>query len=457
MTAREIAAAVRGGTRSALAVAEETLAAIGARDKVTNAFTAVTAARALATARAIDATIAAGRDPGPLAGVPYAVKNLCDIAGLPTLAGSKINRERAAATADAAVIRRLDAAGAVLVGALNMGEYAYDFTGENAHDGPSRNPHDPTRMSGGSSGGSGAAVGAGLVPLAVGSDTNGSIRVPSSLCGIFGVKPTFGRVSRAGSFPFVASLDHLGPFARTTADLALAYDVLQGYDPTDPVSADRPSEPAAGALAQGAEGLRIALADGYFEAMATPPALEAVRRAAAALGVTRRVSVPEVEAARAAAFVITAVEGAALHAERLRARPQDFDPATRDRFLAGLLVPGQWYVRAQRLRRHYQRAMRALFHDIDILLTPATPCPAPLLGQQTMEIGGATVPVRANLGLFTQPFSFIGLPAAVAPIPLDPLPVGVQIVAAPWREADALRVAAALEAAGVAKAPAAPL
>jgi aspartyl-tRNA(Asn)/glutamyl-tRNA(Gln) amidotransferase subunit A len=187
--------------------------------------------------------------------------------------------------------------------------------------------------------------------------------------------------------------------------------------------------------------------------MATPPAREAARRAAAALGVTRRVSVPEVEAARAAAFVITAVEGAALHAERLRTRPQDFDPATRDRFLAGLLVPGQWYVRAQRLRRHYQTAMVALFREIDILLTPATPCSAPLLGQETMEIGGATVPVRANLGLFTQPFSFIGLPAAVAPIPLDPLPVGVQIVAAPWREADALRVAGALEAAGVARAP----
>jgi aspartyl-tRNA(Asn)/glutamyl-tRNA(Gln) amidotransferase subunit A len=165
------------------------------------------------------------------------------------------------------------------------------------------------------------------------------------------------------------------------------------------------------------------------------------------------VSVPEVEAARAAAFVITAVDGAALHEQRLRTRPQDFDPATRDRFLAGLLVPGHWYVRAQRLRRRYQAQMQALFREIDILLTPATPCAAPLLGQDTMTIGGATVPVRANLGLFTQPFSFIGLPAAVAPIPLDPLPIGVQIVAAPWREVDVLRVAAALEALGVARAP----
>ncbi len=173
-----------------------------------NAFTAVTAERARSRAAANPA--------GPLAGVPFAVKNLIDVAGLPTLAGSKINREHPPADADATLIARLEAAGAMLVGALNMGEYAYDFTGENSHDGPSRNPHDTTRMTGGSSGGSGGAVAGGLVPIALGSDTNGSIRVPSSFCGIFGLKPTYGRLSRAGSFPFVASLDHLGPFARNT-------------------------------------------------------------------------------------------------------------------------------------------------------------------------------------------------------------------------------------------------
>src|SRR5204863_2825537 len=174
-------------------------------------------------------------------------------------------RDLSAASRDATLIERLEAAGAVLVGALNMGEYAYDFTGENVHDGPSRNPHDPTRMSGGSSGGSGSAVGGALVPLALGSDTNGSIRVPSSFCGIFGLKPTYGRLSRARSFPFVASLDHLGPFARTTRDLALAYDAMQGDDPDDPVCADRPAEPTTSALGRGAEGLRIAVAGGYFE------------------------------------------------------------------------------------------------------------------------------------------------------------------------------------------------
>jgi len=204
LSASEIAQAVTGRKISALSATEAALARIAKHDPVLNSFTDVTADRARAKARAIDAAIAAGKNPGPLAGVPYAVKNLFDVQGLPTRAGSKINRDLAPSPRDATLIERMDAAGAVLVGALNMGEYAYDFTGENVHDGPSRNPHDVTRMTGGSSGGSGAAVGGGLVPLALGSDTNGSIRVPSSFCGIFGLKPTSGRISRSRSFPFVA-------------------------------------------------------------------------------------------------------------------------------------------------------------------------------------------------------------------------------------------------------------
>src|SRR6201994_414424 len=238
-TAQTIASAVRTGAVSAREVAQETLDRIEASNGALGAFTEVTAKRALAKAEAIDAARARGETLGPLAGAPFAVKNLFDVQGLPTRAGSKINRERAPAAEDATLAKRLEAAGAVLVGALNMGEYAYDFTGENIHDGPSRNPHDPTRMTGGSSGGSGAAVGGRLVPLALGSDTNGSIRVPSSFCGIFGLKPTYGRLSRARSFPFVASFDHLGPFARSTRDLALAYDAMQGPDPEDAACADR--------------------------------------------------------------------------------------------------------------------------------------------------------------------------------------------------------------------------
>src|SRR5580700_10263378 len=240
LSASEIAEAVKGRKLSALSVTEAALARIAKHDPVLNSFTDVTAERARAKARAVDAAIAAGQNAGPLTGVPFAVKNLFDVQGLATRAGSKINRDLKPSPRDATLIERMEAAGAVLVGALNMGEYAYDFTGENVHDGPSRNPHDPTRMSGGSSGGSGSAVGGGLVPLALGSDTNGSIRVPSSFCGIFGLKPTYGRLTRAGSFPFVSSLDHLGPLARTTVDLAVSYDAMQGYDAADPACVDRP-------------------------------------------------------------------------------------------------------------------------------------------------------------------------------------------------------------------------
>ena len=208
----------------------------------------MTAVRALAKADAIDAARARGASLGPLAGAPFAVKNLFDIEGLPTRAGSKINRDRPPARADATALARLEAAGGVLIGSLNMGEYAYDFTGQNAHDGPSRNPHDLEHMTGGSSGGSGAAVAGGLVPIALGSDTNGSIRVPSSLCGLFGLKPTYGRLSRAGAFPFVASLDHVGPIARSVGDLALAYDAMLGRDEADPAQADMPATPASPTL-----------------------------------------------------------------------------------------------------------------------------------------------------------------------------------------------------------------
>jgi AtzE family amidohydrolase len=452
-SAGEIAAAVVAGRTTAVDAVEAALARIAARNRALNAFTAVLAERARAQARAIDMACAKGEPLGPLAGVPFAAKNLFDVAGLPTLAGSKINRERAPAARDATLIERLETAGGVLVGALNMGEYAYDFTGENVHDGPSRNPHDLARMTGGSSGGSGAAVAGGLVPLALGSDTNGSIRVPASLCGLFGLKPTYGRLSRARTFPFVGSLDHVGPLARTTRDLALAYDAMQGHDPDDPVCARRPVAPALPALGRGIAGLRIAVAGGYFRRGAMPEAIAAVDQVARALGATREVELPEAQRARAAAFVITTAEGASLHLERLRTRAHDFDPAVRDRLIAGALVPAALVERAQKFRRWYRARVLDLFGDVDVILAPATPSTAPAIGQQTFVLDGVETPVRANIGIFTQPISFIGLPVVAVPVPLSPLPIGVQIIAAPWREDVALAVAAALEQMGVAKAP----
>jgi 1-carboxybiuret hydrolase len=451
-SAANIAAAVTAGRVSATHIVDATLARIRERDPLLNSFTAVTERRAFARAQALDAVRAKGQKLPPLAGVPFAVKNLFDVAGLPTLAGSKINRDLPPAARDAALIERLEAAGAILVGALNMGEYAYDFTGENIHDGPSRNPHDLDRMTGGSSGGSGAAVGGGLVPLALGSDTNGSIRVPSSLCGLFGLKATYGRLSRARTFPFVASLDHVGPFARTARDLALAYDVIQGFDADDPACAERAAEPIVPHLDKGTGGLRIAVATGYFKGK-TAEAVAAVDSVASALGANRDIDIPQAERARSAAFVITASEGASLHLDRLRARAKDYDPAVRDRLIAGAMTPASLVVKAQKFRRWYREEVLKLFAEVDAILAPATPCTAPLIGQQTFRLGDVELPVRANLGLYTQPISFIGLPVVAVPVPLAPLPIAVQIIAAPWREDVALRIAHALEAQGVVAAP----
>jgi len=343
----------------------------------------------------------------------------------------------------------------VLVGALNMGEFAYDFTGENIHDGPSHNPHDIERMSGGSSGGSGTAVGGALVPLALGSDTNGSIRVPSSLCGAFGLKPTYGRLSRARTFPFVASLDHLGPFARTAGDLAVSYDAMQGFDPDDAACANRPVEAVTPLLERGADGLRVAVATGYFKCRSAE-ACYAIDRVASALGANRDVEISQAERARSAAFIITATEGASLHLHRLRTRAKDFDPATRDRLIAGAMAPAALVDKAQKFRRWYRDEVLKLFKDVDAILAPATPITAPLIGQKTFMFGDVELPVRANLGLYTQPISFIGLPVVAVPVVLDPLPIAVQIITAPWREDVGLRIAHALEAKGVVAAMAPP-
>jgi len=456
-SATEIARAVRAGECSASGLCEAALERIEATDGRINAFTAVTAERARARARALDALPLDAAL--PLRGVPFAVKNLFDVAGLPTLAGAKIEADRSAAAADATLVRRLEAAGAVLVGALNMDEYAYGFTTENTHYGPTRNPHDPARVSGGSSGGSAAAVAAGQVPVTLGSDTNGSIRVPSSLCGVFGLKPTFGRLSRAGTYPFVASLDHLGPFARSVADLAAFYDAMQGADALDPACAQRRDEPVGPTLATGIGGLRVATLGGWFETMAGPQARAAVRRVAESLGASATVEWPLARAARAAAFLITNAEGASLHLEDLRTRPDDFEPLSRDRFLAGALLPAHWVLRAQRVRQRFAREVAECFAHVDLLLAPATPVVAPPIGTETLDINGVVLPARPSLGLLTQPVSCIGLPVCAVPVwgVHETLPIGVQIIAAPWREDLALRAAAALEAAGVCHAPVARL
>lgn len=451
----KVAEAVAAGTVTAQSVVQSALDRIAALNPTINAVTDITADRALARARSIDADRTAGKPSPPLAGVPFAVKNLFDVKGLPTRAGSKINRDLPPATRDGILVERLTAAGAVLVGGLNMGEYAYDFTGENAHDGACRNPHDTTRMAGGSSSGSGSAAAAGLAALTLGSDTNGSIRVPASFCGVFGLKPTYGRLTRAGSFPFCDSLDHLGPFGRSVRDLALAYDAMQGPADGDHACAGREIEPVVGSLDAGIDGLRIATLGGYFDTGGMPEADAAMRSVAGALGAIGPVEVAGVAEGRAAAFVITNVESAALHLKNLRSRLDDFDPDTRDRFLAGALLPGPWYARAQQVRAWYRGRFAEVFENVDVLIAPATPFPAPEIGCRTVMIRGREMLTRPNIGMFTQPLSAIGLPLCAVPVCAVPvrregLPIGVQVIAAPWREDLCLRVAAWLEKEGVA-------
>lgn len=443
-----LAGDIRTGRMSARAAVDDALAAI-ARHAHLDVVTEVLADRARTRAVALDQRIKRGEQVGVLAGVPFAAKNLFDVHGLPTRAGSKINRERAPAVRDAAAIERWEAAGAILVATTAMDEYAYGYTSENAHDGHARNPHDPARTPGGSSGGSAAVVAAGLVPLALGSDTNGSIRVPAALSGCFGLKPTYGRLSRRGAFAFVASLDHVGLFASNVADLAAGYDALQGPDADDPVCAGWPVEQTSHTLEGDVRKLRIAVAGGYFERPMDGAVRAAVEHAATILGAKEQVIIPEAERARAAGFVITTSEAGNLHREILARRPFDLDPLIRDRLFAGALVPAQWYLQAQRFRRWFADALAAILDRIDVVVLPATPCAATPIGADTTVIEDVTMPARLALGLFVQPLTIAGVPITVVATRGNAgLPVGVQLMARAGREDLVLQAAAALERAG---------
>ncbi|MEO1091366.1 MAG: AtzE family amidohydrolase [Pseudomonadota bacterium] len=403
---------------------EAALARIEGRNGEVNAFTDVLADRARRTAAALDA----GAPTRPLTGVPFAVKNLFDVAGIPTRAGSKIWERRPPAARDAFAIRRLEAAGAVLVGTLNMDEFASGFTTENTHCGPTRNPHDLSRMAGGSSGGSGAAVAAGMVPLTLGSDTNGSIRVPAAACGVWGLKPTYGRLSRAGAALFAESLDHIGPLAADLDILEAAYATMQGADPEDPVQASAPSiDPAP-------ERIRVRLAAGPHFERCDDEGRARTAEAGVALDALAPIELPGVEQGWAASLVVTLIEGSSAHIADLRADPLGFDPMTRDRFLAGALVPAEAYLSAQRARRLWRERCLASLAETDVLVTPGAPFAAPPIGCDSVEIAGETMNPRGAFGLFTQPFSAIGLPALTVPLHGLGLPRAVQLVAKPWRE-----------------------
>nr|WP_024965632.1 AtzE family amidohydrolase [Pantoea sp. IMH] len=445
--------ALSHGEISAHEIARQTLTEIEKHNPAVNAWTQITRDRMLSEADHIDRLRQAGGPLPPLSGIPYAVKNLFDVAGETTLAGARLFSDRPAAAVDSWAVHKLRQAGGLLSGMLNMDAYAYGFTTENSHYGATRNPHDLNRVAGGSSGGSAAAVAARLVHFSLGSDTNGSIRVPASLCGIFGLKPTFGRLSRSGTHPFVASLDHIGPFARTADDLASVYDALQGRDPLDGFQAETPVNAVQPRLAQGGEGLRCAVLGGYFQTWCSDEARVAVAVAAKALNVQDEVTFPDAALARTAAFIISASEGGNHYLPALRQMPERFEPLSRERLLAGAMIPAAWYVQAQRFRHYFRQQVMPLFDEFDLLIAPATPQSATLVGQETMRINHSDLPIRASMGMLTQPISFLGLPVTTVPLQTPGgLPIGLQLIAAPFREEVCLRAAWTLEQMGIAKA-----
>ena len=421
---------------------------IAALDTSLRCFITLTADAALEAARTAESELMAGRSRGPLHGVPFALKDLFDTAGVRTTGGSKILADRVPAE-DATVVRRLTAAGAISLGKLSMHEFAYGPEGLNAHYGTSRNPWDAAdeRIPGGSSSGSGVAVAAGLAPFALGSDTGGSIRIPASLCGITGLKPTYGRVSRAGVLPLAWSMDHAGPMTRSALDAALVLRTLAGYDPADSTTSVLPVPDYSAALTGDVKGLRVGvLRSGFLDASA-PEVRQAVESAVKTLeGLGARVdevTLEHVGSVAAGAMAIVAAEALAYHAEWVRSRPAEYQPDVIERLRAGAFVSGVHYVRAQQARALVRAEVDAALARRDVLLSPATPIPATRIGETAFTAAEGPIDVRSSLLRFTRPFNFTGHPACALPCGFTPggLPIGLQIVGRPFDEATVLRAA----------------
>lgn len=423
------------------------LARIERLDGTLRSYITVCADAALEAARSAEAALATGQPIGPLHGVPIALKDLVDTRGVRTTGGSRILADRVP-DVDATVVTRLTRAGAIVLGKLNMHEFAYGPEGLNEHYGQTRNPWDATvaRVPGGSSSGSGAAVAAGLAPAALGSDTGGSIRIPASLCGITGLKPTYGRVSRAGVLPLSWSMDHVGPMARSAADCALVLGAMAGYDPADPTTSVLPVPDFTAGLGHDIKGLRVGLLRGVFADGLVPELSEAIDAAARQLqdlgAIVDEVTLAQMAPVPAATFAVVAAEAFAYHAAWMRTRPQDYQRDVRDRLFVSAFVSGAQYVQAQRIRALVRADVDAALARRDVLLAPATPIASPPLGQRETTIDGAPIDVRAALLRFTRPFNFSGHPACSVPCGFtgDGLPLGMQIVGRPFDEVTVLRV-----------------
>jgi len=448
----ELARQVAARRVSPVEVVQAHLDRIGKLDGALRAFLTVTGDQALEAARAAEQAVMAGRPLGPLHGVPIALKDLYCTKGVRTTGGSKILGDWIPEE-DATVVTRLAAAGAISLGKLNMHEFAYGPEGLNVHYGTPRNPWDAAthRICGGSSSGSGAAVAAGLCAGALGSDTGGSIRIPSSLCGLSGLKPTYGRVSRAGALPLSWSLDHVGPMCRSAADCALVLGAMAGYDPRDPTSSVLPVPDYAAALSGEVTGLRIGVLRRFFLESADEEVARAVEAAVAALqglGATAaEAALPLMAHAAGASTAVLAPEAYAYHERWLQTRPQDYGPDVRERLRVGAFISGADYLQGARVRGLIRDEVDQVLAGLDVLICPSTPIAATAVDQGEVVIRGERQSVRQSLIRYTRPFNLSGHPAVSVPCGLTAsgLPIGLQIVGRPFDEATVLRVADAYQ------------
>ncbi len=448
--ATEIARLVHEREISAREVTQAFLARIDALDRTLNCFIRVMAEDARAQAGQIDEALARGDSPGALAGVPVAIKDLVDVAGVPTTGGAHRRFHTMPAT-DAPLVTRLRRHGAVLIGKTNLHEVAYGATNVNPHFGPTRNPWDLTRIPGGSSGGSAAAVAAGLCAGAVGTDTGGSIRIPASLCGIVGIKPTYDRVPRGGVLPLSWSLDHLGPLTRTVGDAALLFSVMAGGQPADALSGRQSSPPPDERVTKGIAGVRVGLPRTFFWEKLQDGVEAAVDEAVHMLqdlgADILDVELPFADMAGYAVSVIVSAEATAVHERRLRAHPDAFGNDVRLRLESGFFVTATDYVQAHRARALLTREFLRVLKRVNVLVMPATALTATPIDEQYLPGSRGLVPVRLPLTKLTNPFNLTGLPAISVPcgFTAEGLPVGVQLVGRPFDEGTLFRIAGAYE------------
>ncbi len=435
---------------SPVELVEAHLERIRATDDKLNSFITLLADEAMESAREAEQAIQNGDHRGPLHGIPIGLKDLYYTKGIPTTIGSKIKRDFVP-DYDAAVLERFRDAGAVLMGKLQMHEFALGATSENPHDGPAHNPWNVERVTGGSSGGSGASVASGQCMAALGSDTGGSVRIPSGACGIVGLKPTFGVVSRYGVYPLSYSLDTVGPMTRTVRDNALVMNVIAGHDPRDPSSVQRADEDYTRYFGEDLEGVHIGIPQDYFYDAIDKEVVDAVYAAAEVLrelgAVVSEISMPVLEHSIPISGTILLTEAAEIHIESLKTRPDDFDPDVLARLQTGALTPAIDYIKAQRARTAFNREVGETMKVFDALLAPTLPLGSPKISEPTVRVAGREIHKLALMPSLTRPFNITGQPTVSVPCGFtsDGMPIGMQLAGRAFEDAFVLKIAHAYE------------